>query len=258
MVGRRSFGEVERRRSRAGKVTYRSHYMVLSGARYSRTFATMMDAEAWLAAEQQLLDRDEWTAPTARRAEVERREAEAATNTLGAFAESYLQDPDRRLRPSSVRNYRHLLATHILPWFGQVALTEFKLRDIRACRDAMSRKTPAANAPACRLLRSLLQAAEEAELIDRVPPKVRGASNTKVQRVAVSATLDELSVITDHMPERLRLLIVLAALVGLREGELLELRRSDIDGVAARSRSAARLRKTRTGRRQGHARRADG
>ena len=36
------------------------------------------------------------------------------------------------------------------------------------------------------------------------------------------------------MPERLRLLIVLAAFVGLRQGELLELRRSDVDGVTGR------------------------
>ena len=36
------------------------------------------------------------------------------------------------------------------------------------------------------------------------------------------------------MPERLKLLIVLAAFVGLRQGELLELRRSDIDGVTGR------------------------
>lgn len=36
------------------------------------------------------------------------------------------------------------------------------------------------------------------------------------------------------MPPRLRLFVVLAAFVGLREGELLELRRSDIDGIAGR------------------------
>jgi len=55
-----------------------------------------------------------------------------------------------------------------------------------------------------------------------------------VKRIAVPATLDELAVITETMPERMRLLIVLAAFVGLREGELLELRRSDIDGVTGR------------------------
>ena len=36
------------------------------------------------------------------------------------------------------------------------------------------------------------------------------------------------------MPPRLRLLIVLGAYVGLRQGELLELRRSDVDGITGR------------------------
>jgi integrase len=87
---------------------------------------------------------------------------------------------------------------------------------------------------AYRLLRSLLQAAEEEELIDRAPPKIRGAGTAAVQRVAVPATFEEIAVITDAMPPRLQLLIVLAAFGGLRQGELLELRRSDVDGVTGR------------------------
>ena len=66
----------------------------------------------------------------------------------------------------------------------------------------------------------MLQAAEEEELIDRAPPKIRGASSAPFKRVAVPATFDEVAVIADVMPERLRLLIVLAAYVGLREGGL--------------------------------------
>lgn len=55
-----------------------------------------------------------------------------------------------------------------------------------------------------------------------------------MKRVAKPATFEELGIIVDHMPERLQLLVVLAAFVGLREGELLELRRSDVDGVGGR------------------------
>lgn len=46
--------------------------------------------------------------------------------------------------------------------------------------------------------------------------------------------MDEIAVIVDEMPENLKLFIVVAAIVGLREGELLELRRSDIDGTTGR------------------------
>ena len=108
------------------------------------------------------------------------------------------------------------------------------LSEIKAWRASLDPKTESTNAAAYRLLRSLLQAAEEEELIDRAPPKIRGASSAPVKHVAVPATLDEIAVIIDAMPERLRLLIVLAAFVGLREGELLELRRSDVDGVTGR------------------------
>jgi integrase len=67
-----------------------------------------------------------------------------------------------------------------------------------------------------------------------VPPKIRGASTRVVRRVAVPATFAELDTIVDATPDRLSLFIVLAAFAGLREGELLEMRRSKIDGVASR------------------------
>jgi integrase len=122
-----------------------------------------------------------------------------------------------------------MLDSRIIPRFGKTPLSEIKLSDIRAWRAQMSPRTPAANAAAYRLLRSLLQAAEEDELIERAPSKIRGASSARAQRTATPATLDELATIVDHMPDRLKLFIVLAAFVGLREGELLELRRADVD-----------------------------
>ena len=83
-------------------------------------------------------------------------------------------------------------------------LTNVTLSEIKAWRASLDPKTEATNAAAYRLLRSLLQAAEEEELIDRAPPKIRGAGSAPVKRVAVPATLDEIAVITDTMPERLR------------------------------------------------------
>ncbi|WP_310961728.1 tyrosine-type recombinase/integrase [Nocardioides terrisoli] len=232
MARRRGFGEVERRVSASGTVTYRARYAMPDGTRYSRTLATRMDAEAWLVGERGLIDRDEWTPPQARRAAEEKRQRDAAFNTVAGFAERYLSE--RSLRPTTIRGYRKLLANRILPYFGETPLTDVSLTDIKRWRASLDPTTEATNAAAYRLLRSLLQAAAEEELIDRAPPKVRGASSAPVRNVAVPATLDELAVIIDAMPERLRLLIVLAAFVGLREGELLELRRSDVDGVAGR------------------------
>jgi integrase len=55
-----------------------------------------------------------------------------------------------------------------------------------------------------------------------------------VKNVAKPATFKEIDTIIANMPDRLELFIVLAAYVGLREGELLELRRSDVDGLSGR------------------------
>lgn len=232
MARRRGFGEIERRVSKAGQVSYRARYAMADGVRHSRTLATKMDAEAWLAAERALIDRDEWTPPKARQEAEGRRLWEAASNTLPGFAERYLTE--RGLRPNTVRSYQALLRSQLIPYFGEMPLRDVTLSEIKAWRAALDPSKESTNAAAYRLLRSILQAAEEEELIDRAPPKIRGASNAPVKHVAVPATFDELAVIVDEMPERLKLLIVLAAFVGLREGELLELRRSDVDGVTGR------------------------
>lgn len=232
MARRRGFGEVERRVSTSGQVSYRARYAMADGTRYSRTLATKLDAEGWLSAERLLIDRDEWSPPAARKQAEERRERQAATNTVGAFAERYLTE--RGLRPNTVRGYAALLRSRILPYFGDVPLRDVTLSEIKSWRGSLDPGTESTNAAAYRLLRSILQAAEEEEVIDRVPPKIRGASTARVKRNAVPATFDELTVITGQMPERLKLLIVLAAYVGLRQGELLELRRADVDGVTGR------------------------
>ena len=234
MRRRRGFGELERRVSATGRVSYRARYAMPDGSRYSRTMATKLDAEAWLVAERGLIDREEWTPPAARQAARVRREARAARNTVAAFSEQYLLE--RGLRPTTVKGYRTLLTTRILPTFGTVPLTEVSLSDIKAWRASLDPATGASNAAAYRLLRALLAAAEEEELIDRAPPKIRGAGSVRVQRVAKPATFAEIEAIADAMPGRLRLFVTLAAYVGLREGELLELRRSDLDGVAGRLR----------------------
>jgi integrase len=231
MVRRRGFGEVERRSGPTG-VVYRARYTMPDGTRYSRTVGTKLDAEAWLMHERTLIDQDTWTPPTMRKVAEQRRQAQARYNTVGRYAERYLRE--RQLRPNTLHGYQALLDRRILPYFGEMPLTEVTLSEIKSWRASLPESTLSSNAAAYRLLRSMLVAAEEEELIDRAPPKIRGASTARVQRIAVPATLEELDVITDAMPDHLKLLIVLAAFVGLRQGELLELRRSDVDGLTGR------------------------
>ena len=174
MARRRGFGEVERRVSASGKPTYRARYATPDGSRYSRTLTTKLDAEAWLAAERSLIDREVWTPPQARQAAQAKRVKAAGSNTVAAFAQRYLAE--RGLRPTTAESYRSLLATRILPVFGDMPLPDVTLADVKNWRASLDPKTEATNAAAYRLLRSVLQAAEEEELINRAPPKVRGAA----------------------------------------------------------------------------------
>jgi hypothetical protein len=93
-----------------------------------------------------------------------RRKREASYNTVKTFAECYLRE--RGLRPTTVHNYQGLLVTRINPYFGEMPLKNVTLSEIKAWRASLNPKTEATNAAAYRLLRSLLQAAEEEELID--------------------------------------------------------------------------------------------
>ncbi len=70
------------------------------------------------------------------------------------------------------------------------------------------------------------------EVIDSNPCWIRGAASTPRAREIRPATIEELEVIVEAMPERLRALVLLCAWCALRSGEVLELRRRDLDVAA--------------------------
>jgi integrase len=61
------------------------------------------------------------------------------------------------------------------------------------------------------------------------PVLIRGAGVSKRRRAIEPATLPQLEAITEAMPERLRLAVLLGSWCALRYGEMAELRRSEID-----------------------------
>ena len=78
-------------------------------------------------------------------------------------------------------------------------------------------------------MRTILATTQHDGLIAANPCHIRGAGNSKRVHKIKPLTLPELEALVAAMPERLRLLVLLAAWCGLRFGELTELRRSDID-----------------------------
>ena len=79
------------------------------------------------------------------------------------------------------------------------------------------------------LLRTIMASAVNDEAFDANPCRIVGAGRSKRVHRIRPASVDELAVLTEEMPKRLRLMATLASWCALRFGETVELRRSDID-----------------------------
>lgn len=257
--GRRGFGSVVKE----GKLWAAFYRDPLGRTRLSRhgnetpvrcyapyRFQTKQDAEAWLVDEQRLVSSGNWTPPDARHRALAA-EAQKTVPTLDEYATTWLRtrrsSKGRPLAPATVKKYRGLLANH-LDTFGDRAMSTITRSDVREWYEAMGEKNiPTTRAHAYNLLHDLMESAfSEDELIDANPVKIRGAGQRHRTKKVVPATLDELATIVDAMPERHRLLVLLATWSTLRSGELRELRRPDLEfdkGDAGQERGTLRIRR---------------
>jgi integrase len=219
MPKRRSFGQLRRLPSKRWQAFYTGPDTALHYA--PSTFDTKMDAEAWLVDERRIVASGAWVAPT------ERHHAQITSITLGAYAGPWLAD--RTLKPRTSDHYQHLLERLILPTLGDKPLKALTPVVIRSWHAELGSKTPTLRAHAYGLLRTILGSAVHDGLIASNPCHIRGAGNSKRVHRIKPLTLAELQTLVTSMPEKYRLLVLLAAWCGLRFGELTELRRSDID-----------------------------
>lgn len=212
---RRRFGNVRTLPSKK----FQASYTGPDGQRHNAptTFQTKGDAEAWLSMQEASIIEHRWkpAAPT------------SSTITLAEYAETWLRD--RELKPRTRGEYRSLLDTKILPALGQRPLNALLPVDVRMWYAALDPTTKTRRAHAYALLRTILGTAVTDELIEANPVHIRGAGGYKRQHQIRPASLAELTTITERMPPRYRLMVLLASWCALRYGEIAELRRSDID-----------------------------
>ena len=215
---RRGFGRIERRES--GR--YRAAYTGPDAQLYKAptTFAAKVDAEGWLATVKRTVDLGTWVPPT---------QAPATTRyvTFGAYADDFLAG--RTLKPTTRQHYQNLLRNQLKPTFGDTPISAITRYDVRAWHTAMGTSTPTLRSHAYGLMRTILGEAVHDQLIPANPCHIRGAGNSKRVHKIKPASLPELETLVAAMPERYRLMVLLAAWCGLRFGELTELRRHDID-----------------------------
>ena len=99
----------------------------------------------------------------------------------------------------------------ILPTFAQTSLRDISAAVVRLWHGDLSTTAVTQRAHAYALLRSLLATAVDDDILASNPCRIRGAGVTRRARGVEPATLRELEVLVEHMPDRYRALVLLGA-----------------------------------------------
>lgn len=233
---RRGFGWV--RKLPSGR--YQASYLDPTGTRITAkaiedgklvplTFLDKRTAEAWLALRQTELIEKRWKPPAAR---------EPDQVLFSEYADRWLASRD--LSPRTRAEYRKVLDGARLAVFSGYTLDQISPGMIKQWWTSHDDGHPNARRKAYDLLHAILATASQQDEDTDAPPLIatnpaRLSAKTK-NRTVVSrpkgtirpATLTELTVIMDEMPDRYAAMVLLAAWCAPRFGELTELRRQDL------------------------------
>lgn len=213
--GKRRFGSVRQLPSGRFQIRYPGpDGKMRSGG---TTYATEREAEKQLSLIEAKLLTGDWTDP--KRAKVK----------LSEYAAKWITErPDLRVR--TIEIYRGLLRRHIVPYLGNVPIGKIDTAAVREWRAELINAGVGASevAKAYRLLRAVLMTATDDLIIPRNPCRIKGAGEEKPDERPV-LTVAQVFKLAKMMPEHLRALVLLATFASLRWGEVVALRRKDID-----------------------------
>lgn len=229
-MSRRHFGSVRQRVSGRWQAFYEHDGRIHNAP---QTFATKSDALAFLSITEADIHRGAWIDPRAGKVSVKN------------YADEWLASrPDLAVR--TVELYRYLLDDHILPSLGSTTLATLAPSKVRGWHAKLAQAHSSTAAKAYRLLSTIMRTAVTDGLILASPCKVVGGGSERAAERPI-ASLAEVDALAAAMPERFRLIILLATWCQLRRGELLGLRRRDVDAL----RESLRVEQSRTFTREG-------
>ena len=196
------------------KTTYLVRHRI-DGRQVSKSFDRKVDAENYAASEQ--VNKIQGTTVDPQRSKV----------TIEDYAKMWLA---RRtdLGDNTRELYGHLLTKHIIPGLGSTTVGGLTLSAVRAWHAGIAQEHAVTAAKAYRLLRTVMNAAVDDHLRFDNPCRVKGAGS-EPETDRPTASLAEVTALTSAMPEKLRLVVLLATWTQLRRGEILGLRRRDVD-----------------------------
>ncbi len=211
-VQRRSFGNVRKLPSGRWQGSY-----WWQGQRHTApvTFKTKGDGTAYLASIETGIRRGGWLDPSAGRVK------------FGDYATTWLGHRPG-LAERTVELYRYLLDSHIEPTFGATALASITPSAVRNWHAKLSAQHATTAAKAYRLITAIMRTAVADEVISRSPCQVKGAAVEHAPE-RPTASVAEVAALAEAMPDQMRVAVLLAAWCQLRRGELLGLRRRDVD-----------------------------
>ena len=190
------------------------------GTVYTRTFRTRKEAEAYDRSQRTARDRGTWADP------------KAGAITFATYAEEWLGTRTvrgRRPAPRTMESYRYLLDRYIFPTFSGLPLSKITAQAIRAWHTDLIRTATVSVPPkAYRLLHAIFATAAADSVIGANPCRIKGAGSEHAEERPILGTA-EVSAVADVIDPRWRAMVLLAAYGSLRFGELVGLRRRDID-----------------------------
>ncbi len=207
--GRRTFGKL----SPLPSGRYRASYLGPDGKRRAgeTTFATVADADAWLAVISSDIVKGNWRPP------------EPSRETVGAYAKRWLAlgvgrsgDP---LSPTTKELYDLLWTRWLEPTFGDVALGDVSVETVRTwlAKTRADHPTSTQPAKAYRLLRAILNVAVDDEKIPANPCRIMGAGKESSPERPV-AMPQQVVAIAGAIDGQYRAIVILGAWCSLRFG----------------------------------------
>ena len=217
MTAKRQFGAIRRLASGRWQARYRD-----GGGRMvtaPQTFHTKSDASRFLATVEADLARGTYLDPR------------AGQVTLAAWTAEWLAgDPSKRATTKARDEYA--MRVHFLPSLGHRPIGSLTPLDVRRAVDALAAKVaPATVRTNVGVLRAVLNAAVEADLISRSPVRgIKLEAAPPCERPTL--TPEQLEALAAEVPGRYRALVLLAGVVGQRWSELVGLRVGSVNFLA--------------------------
>lgn len=211
---------------------------VLPGHKIQKRFHNKLDAQAWLAAERQLVEASKaglatWTPPAERERERKEQQAKQSCPTLARYAEMKLNNfrKEDGGKPAEaylrkLREYHRHLST--AP-FWDIQLDHITPEMVTAWKNNNT-LLPTPRLRAWQELKKLMKQAVEEGLIPASPlrgqsPKLPPSRQAQIP----TATAEELKAIYDHMPEYSRIGLYIASVFDCRISEVCALQVRDVD-----------------------------